>query len=166
MKHIVKYRLRILMTILTLFFAALIFANSAQSGETSSEHSGRVVNFLQSMFDSLGLAITVSPYAIRKLAHFVEYGILGVLLGLTLRSYTKNVLKCVFIPLFFGLAAAVTDECIQLFSPGRAGMIQDVILDFFGMVCGLAASLIFIILYDTKKASRLNSKENSGLPHC
>lgn len=166
MKYFVKYRLRILMTILTLLFTAVIFANSAQSGEISSEHSGRVVSILQGLFDLLGIKITVSSFVIRKLAHFVEYGILGVLLGLTLRTYTKNVLKSVFIPLFCGLAAAVTDECIQLFSPGRAGMVQDVVLDFFGMVCGLAASLVFIVIYDLRKSKSLNDSKNTGSMDC
>lgn len=166
MKYIVEYRLRILMTILTLLFTSVIFANSAQSGETSSGQSGHIVNILQSMFDLLGVKITVSSFVIRKLAHFVEYGILGVLLGFTLRSYTKNVLKCVFIPLFCGLAAAVADECIQLFSPGRAGMVQDVVLDFFGMVCGLAASLAIIVIYDKRKQKASSISDNSGSSDC
>ena len=72
-------------------------------------------------------------YNIRKLAHFLEFAILGVILcnvyvafGVSHRTATGYIL-------FLGLAVAVSDEYIQLHSPGRSALVTDVILDFSGV---------------------------------
>lgn len=72
-------------------------------------------------------------YNIRKLAHFLEFAMLGVILcnvyaafGVSRRTATGYIL-------FLGLAAAVTDEYIQLHAPGRSALVTDVILDFSGV---------------------------------
>ena len=64
-------------------------------------------------------------YNIRKLAHFLEFAILGVILC--------NVYAATGYILFLGLAVAVSDEYIQLHSPGRSALVTDVILDFSGV---------------------------------
>lgn len=70
---------------------------------------------------------------IRKLAHFLEFALLGVILcnvyaafGVIHRTATGYIL-------FLGLAVAVTDEYIQLHAPGRSALVTDVILDFSGV---------------------------------
>ena len=71
---------------------------------------------------------------------------LGVLLGLALRSFTPHLLRQAGFPLFIGLAVPVSDEFLQLFVEGRAGMVQDVALDFFGMLTGLALTVALLLL--------------------
>ena len=137
---------QILFTLLTIVCVALIFLNSLQNGTNSSKESGHVVKLLESLFHSLGFPIAVSEHFIRKLAHFTEYTALGVLLGLTLRSYTERMMNHIFIPLFIGLAVPVTDEYIQSFVDGRGSMVQDVVLDFTGVCFGLSLTMLIILL--------------------
>lgn len=137
---------QILFTLLTIVCVVLIFLNSMQNGTNSSRESGSVVKLLESLFHSLGLPVAVSEHFIRKLAHFTEYTVLGVLLGLTLRSYTERILNHIFIPLFIGLAVPVTDEFIQSFVDGRGSMVQDVVLDFAGMCFGLFVTVLIMLL--------------------
>ena len=133
-------------TSLTIVCVVLIFLNSLQNGTNSSQESGNAVKLLESLFHSLGLSVAISEHFIRKLAHFTEYTALGVLLGLTLRSYTERMMNHIFIPLFIGLAVPVTDEYIQSFVDGRGSMVQDVVLDFTGVCFGLSLTMLIILL--------------------
>lgn len=142
---------KILFTILTVAFVLFIFSNSLQNGENSSKESGTVVQLLQSLFHSLGITAAVSEHIIRKTAHFCEYAVLGALLGEMLRRYTPRVLQNIFVPLFIGLAVPVADECIQLFSAGRTALVLDVVLDFSGMLTGLALTVLCILLHDRRR---------------
>lgn len=136
------------MTIVSAVFIGLIFLNSIQTGPASSEQSGKIVLFLQSIFDQAGITVTVSTLFVRKAAHFIEFAVLGVLLGATLKSYTKKMrqyLQSIFAPLFIGLCTAVADEYIQLHVAGRAGMVQDIVLDFAGFLTGLGLTVLVIL---------------------
>ncbi len=71
---------------------------------------------------------------LRKLAHAVEYAILGALLVRALRRSSWA--------LALGVAYAVSDEIHQSFVPGRQGALLDVLIDSVGVVAGtLLASL-------------------------
>ena len=72
---------------------------------------------------------------IRKCGHFAEFFILGILMMLNM-NLTK-VHKKYLIGIFLCMIVASMDESIQLFVPGRAGLITDVMLDTFGSVVGL-----------------------------
>ncbi len=121
----------------TILFVLFIFSNSMQVSTASSARSSGVVELLQAAADALHLPIVISETVIRKLAHFCEYLVLGLLLCVDIRLLTKNWWARVFAPLFFGLLIPVADECIQLFTPGRSSEVLDVLLDFGGVVCGL-----------------------------
>ncbi len=124
----------IIATIITTFF---IFNNSLQSAEVSAESSGRLVNILA---DILGL-VKVYPKRellvlfVRKTAHIAEFTLHGILLANCFEMQYKR--RIIYI-LFFGLLTACIDEYIQLFSFGRAGMVQDIFVDFAGTVIGTA----------------------------
>lgn len=145
----------VLLTLLTAVYIGFIYGNSLQDGAASSERSGRVVEMLQALLSSLGWQGTVSDYFIRKAAHFAEYAGLGLLLGLTLRAYTPHILRHVFVPLFIGLLVPVSDEFLQLFIEGRAGMVQDVVLDFAGFLAGggITIACILLVQYFRKRAA-------------
>ena len=49
----------------------------------------------------------------------------------------KSIQTSVTIEALAGLLAAMTDESIQLLSPGRASMVTDVWIDFAGVVTGI-----------------------------
>ncbi len=73
---------------------------------------------------------TVDSYAIdfalKKLAHFIEYFILGVLVY----RATKNI----WISIIFCITYAISDEFHQSFIPGREPRGRDVIIDSLGSI--------------------------------
>ena len=83
---------------------------------------------------------------IRKLAHFCEYALEGFLLMLCLRVYTRHFVRHMSWPILGGLLTALTDETIQLFSPGRSSQVLDVWLDFLGVLAGLLVGLFLLAL--------------------
>ena len=56
---------------------------------------------------------------------------------LCLRVYTRHFVRHMSWPILGGLLTALTDETIQLFSPGRSSQVLDVWLDFMGVLAGL-----------------------------
>jgi VanZ family protein len=63
------------------------------------------------------------------------------------RLWLMKLKSHIFMILFIGLFVAVSDEFFQLFVNGRAGLVQDVVLDFvgfvFGMLVYMGMSLVF-----------------------
>ena len=70
---------------------------------------------------------------LRKSAHFTEFFILGLSLHWPLSS------KQIFIYGLFCLLVPACDEMIQYFTPGRAAMITDCMIDASGMICAWLA---------------------------
>ena len=130
-----------------------IFCMSAQPGDESTVTSSRfcvlAARLLFSDFETY-TAITQESitegltFAVRKAAHFSEYALLGFLWYICLRHKPKNLLTA-----FLATAGyAVTDEIHQLFVPGRAGVIWDVVIDSSGGLCGiLTAFVLLCVLY-------------------
>ena len=87
---------------------------------------------------------TVFPWMtnllLRKIAHFTEYAVLGALFA-AFFARTRN--PILLKPLAFGAFAALSDETLQLFVPGRSGQLSDVWLDMAGVACG--ALLVWLI---------------------
>ena len=137
---------RVLFSLCLLGTAVFIFFNSAQAGNISGERSTDVTALLNKIPAGLGMSFRCSELLVRKLAHFAEYALLGFWLMLTLRVYTRRIISCIAWPLFFGLLTAVADEFFQLFIPGRAGQVKDVVIDFGGVLSGLCLGLFSILL--------------------
>ena len=136
-----KVNCRLIMCMsLTIAWSLFIFSFSMQSGEESSQISGGVVSMLIGLFFSHDFAyIDQLEFFIRKLAHFTEYFVLGVLVLQTLKQ-TKCP-KQVLVSLVICVLVASCDETIQLFSGGRSGKVVDVLLDSVGSWCGVMGRL-------------------------
>lgn len=132
-------------------FSALLIAfalihSSMPAGVSDGESIG-IAEYLTSFFKSIGVNIEITNHFLRKTAHFTEYTAMGMLF--TLCAYSFNRLQPYrYTPqvLFAGLLTAVADETVQLFADGRAGMLEDVWLDFAGVITGFALMLIFCLL--------------------
>lgn len=117
-------------------FVGIIFYNSLLPLRQSSQLSGWVTALTQLLAQHLDIHLAGDvEHHIRKLAHFCEFALLGLLLchsfsalGVSNRTATGYIL-------FLALFAAVLDEYIQSFSPGRASRVKDVLLDFSGVFC-------------------------------
>jgi VanZ family protein len=87
------------------------------------------VIFAFSSVPNLGTGLGVWDLVLRKLAHLVEYAILGALLY---RAVGREPLAVAV-----GSAYAVTDEFHHVFVPGRAGSPLDWLIDTVGVVAGV-----------------------------
>lgn len=154
-KYIFWKRVFLVLSILMVLF---IFGQSIKSRAVSSSESGQILSVVQRIL--AWMKLDMDPYPlhvfIRKTAHFAEFSALGVCVG----GYTANLgyehgRKYIALPAWLTLIVAVCDEFIQTFS-GRAGMVEDVILDYCGAVFGLLIVLGYIILIDNRE--KKNSK--------
>ena len=135
-------------SIITIAYVLCIWGLSSQDAAESGQESLFIVAWLRQLAEMLGYQANhlITDHIVRKVAHFTEYFILAGLavhLSYLYACRWKNVLGYI---LFGLLLVPVIDEFIQLFSAGRAGMVQDVLLDFFGAVTGLVVVKILHIL--------------------
>ena len=140
---------RVVFTLALAGCIAFIFSNSMKIASVSSTSSGRVLTLLQAVLRRLGhpaLAQRLTMHIVRKMAHFCEYMLEGFLLMLCMRVYTRRYVRHLSVPLLGGVLTALTDETIQLFSPGRSSQVTDVWLDSAGVLVGILAALVFMAL--------------------
>ena len=125
--------------ILSLIIVILIFTNSLMNAEVSSSQSGFVLNIFQTVFVWFNITIESDTLSlmIRKLAHFLEFFVLGFTL---LKGWGLKVLVNIFI-IFL---VASFDESIQLFSEGRAFSVIDIGIDMMGGITGILVSKMII----------------------
>lgn len=136
----------------TLAVVAFIFSNSMQPAAQSSEVSGGLLETVNRLLSLIGMSM--SEHLLRKLAHLTEFALLGVCLILTTRAYTDHVLQHITTPLFAGLAVPVLDETIQMFSVGRSAEVKDVLIDFSGVLIGMALTLALLWVISARKKRR------------
>lgn len=135
----------------------LIFSFSEQDGEASgslsrmiSEKCVEIMNTLSGKTWSYALMESMTEYfenPIRKLAHFMEYACMAVLVFAIWRPWKERNKRLYLLVILWVAVSAAGDEFHQLFVPGRYGSVADVFLDTcggcFGMwLCVLAEKLI------------------------
>ena len=138
-----------LFTLALLGCIVFIFSNSMAVAQVSSASSGRVLTLLQGALRRLGhpaLAQRLTQHVVRKMAHFCEYLLEGFLLMLCMRVYSRHPLRHITVPMLGGVLTALTDETIQLYSPGRSSQVTDVWLDSVGVLAGILAALVLMAL--------------------
>ncbi len=130
---------RIILTTLTVIWMVVIFCFSNQKADVSTGESQSLIrstivnvykffhpNATQEKVDQI---VEKYDMPVRKVAHFTEYFILGILVCFTLKSYgVKNAyIMAIICALYAG-----SDEVHQLFVEGRSGNILDFLLDSAG----------------------------------
>ena len=140
---------RVIFTLALIGCIAFIFSNSMAVASVSSHSSSRVLTLMQGILRRLGhpgLAAQLTQHFVRKLAHFCEYTLEGFLLMLCMRVYSRHPLRHISMPMLGGVLTALTDETIQLFSPGRSSQVTDVWLDSAGVLAGILTALLLMAL--------------------
>ena len=130
-------RADIVWLVLLVAWVCFIWGHSMVPGTASTAESDNVASVLCSALPVLGhIDSGTLTFVIRKTAHFLEYAVLGLLLGKVVdgRRMAWWISFAILIP--------ATDETIQLFVPGRSGMVRDVVLDFVGACAGLAICVL------------------------
>ena len=132
----------ILLIIATVVF---IISNSAAPSEKSNNKSQDVTDKVVENVKPLKDAIEQDKVdkedvhkGIRKIAHFLEYALLGAEMMLLLfLIFPADPMKNLIYILFFGLAFAVCDESVQKLTD-RTSSTTDVMIDFGGLCIGIA----------------------------
>ena len=137
--------LRIFLIILIVLWMWLIFSFSSQDGGESSGLSRKVVEFF---VKDPELVNKIEPYA-RKIAHFSEYGLGGILFISLFSTYNWTDRRKITTSILLGAWYAVMDELYQLMIPGRSGALKDVYIDALGVATGVIGMLIIIKIFLT-----------------
>jgi VanZ family protein len=142
---------------LILIVATLIFiwSNSIDSQEKSHEKSLIVMQAIEPLLEVFVGRGNVTHHLVRKLAHFTEFGLLGAELAAFMYILRRRDLQATVNCLFTGLAAAVVDETIQIYTQ-RGAQVSDVLLDFAGSAAGVF--LVILIHAVARKRGRREKK--------
>jgi VanZ family protein len=142
-------------TYILILWVGVIWANSLMPGSISSTQSGFVVGVFSFIFDRIGITVSddVLSSLIRSIAHYVEFLFLGLLLALRFSKLTFAYL--------LGTAVLLIDEIIQIFVPGRAFEVKDLLIDSFGLLTGLLIIFLFTL---KSRRNRTKSLEHDVKP--
>ena len=142
---------KIVNLVLLALWMGLIFYMSSKNGEKSTGQSDLIINTLNTL--GVNLSGNFGEFAsviVRKAAHVCEYMILSLLLYNVLKDYITITKKIMIYTILGVILYAMSDELHQVFVPGRAGRIQDVLIDTIGGIVGL----IVVSLINKIKRSR------------
>ncbi len=120
--------------ILVIIWMIVIFVFSNMNGTLSSAQSDGIVTKIADIINYSG-NLDTSIVIIRKLAHFIEYLILGILV-LNACKY-NSVKSMIVLSIIICILYACLDEIHQLFILDRSGNILDVCIDTIGSLCGI-----------------------------
>ena len=141
-----KTQIKTILVVLLALLLAFIWLHSMMPAEDSAEESQRVGQFLTPFLELFVGEGNVTDHLVRKLAHFCEYGTLGILAGALLLVKKESGIFRWSYALLCALAVAVIDESIQLLADGRGAQVQDVLLDTAGSLTGLLAVWLIAVL--------------------
>ena len=144
---------------LLLLLYVAIFGFSGQDGDTSGNLSFHISELCVDFFKTVSgknwsevfMAELVEYFEnpIRKLAHFGEYAVMGILVHIILIQWRKRDRYFYFILFLWVLISASVDEIHQYFVPGRYNSLIDVIIDTCG---GMFGAFFCSVIYKFKKA--------------
>jgi len=125
-----------------LAWGVVIFSMSTE--QFGGEHTGAIlIPVLHALFPSATpVQLATMHHAIRKLAHFVEYLILGLLLHRALTARRGPSVGTALAAIAFAAVWASLDESSQMFAAGRTPAVADAALD----VSGAAVAQLLMML--------------------
>lgn len=154
-KNTVLKAVSLILLILVLCF---IFGMSSMKGDASGSLSeGMLEKIVTFIFPSLkgnddffgGCFFYIIHGVVRKIAHFTMFMTVGFLSSLHLSCYKLKNKAVTVASALFSLAAASFDELHQLFVFERSAQITDVLIDFFGALCGIL--IIYLIVLKKRR---------------
>lgn len=147
--------------ILILVIMTAILGFSSQDGETSNgmseKYAAKIEKFLVNHGDTTYDAGKIN-YTIRKLAHFTEYLILGVILMVGLMNIIEKIVPSIICSGLIGVGFAFIDETFQATSINRTSSLFDVLIDSLGVFVGLLAVSIYTFFRWFYKSSKVQRK--------
>ncbi|MDR5588517.1 VanZ family protein [Clostridium aquiflavi] len=123
--------------ILLILWMIIIFVMSNQPAVVSDKQSSLAIMILTQLGINMNSIFgELANFIVRKIAHFLEYMILGILILNVLEiQYTRQKIRLLGMMLVF--LYACSDEIHQVFVPGREGAFRDVLIDTCGGTFGI-----------------------------
>ena len=122
----------------------IFYLSHQQAVESNSLSTGiteRIVAIIERVTFGVEIDLVHFNHLIRKSAHFFAYLVLGVLVSNALNSHGYAGFKLFWVAMVICVLYAISDEVHQLFVPGRAGQVRDVLIDSAGAVVGIGGFL-------------------------
>ena len=147
--------------ILLIMWMLVIFCFSSANADVSG---GQSMSLTEKLIGLLGMnlpenTVNIIETIIRKIAHFGEYTVLGVLSVLYASSAIPHKKWSWIYALVFCVMYAVSDEIHQYFVPGRACSMFDICVDTSGSLAGIY--LLFFTKKIIRKIRLINQKTTS-----
>ena len=137
---------------------------SSQDGITSSGQSNKVIEVIDKVRDKVTLKdnrlISIKEkvfnelknygregYVIRKIAHFLIYACIGIVMAYVIYLFSKKVFMSAFLAFILTSTYAYYDEYRQLSVIGRSGSLKDVLIDSSGALAGVCIFFILTIVF-------------------
>ena len=146
----------VLIVLLFLIYV-MIFNFSAENATASSGVSQKVTRWLLRIYYKLRVVIPAGEVdeaeaVIRKLAHFTEYMLVGLISLWIWLLWKAKRLRCGAFVLVQLMISASLDEFHQYFVPGRYASIRDVLIDTAGGLTGML--LVFLVSLCIRKSTK------------
>ena len=129
---------------------AVIWGNSMTTGQVSGEFSGWASQLLGKILPFLSPDAEYGHLLVRKIAHFSEFAVLGILLSWLFAMVIADKLLRFCLPLGCGMICAVIDEFIQSFTPDRVCSFWDMCIDWSGVLIGVSLLALLCVLVKKK----------------
>lgn len=150
---------KIIKLILIVLWMGVIFTFSSDNADKSTSKSDGFIINIYKTFHKVELTkkeqqkvIDKYVFPVRKLAHFTEYLILGLLVISFISEFKTLEIKYLLISIFICMLYAVSDEIHQIFINGRTAKLLDVFIDTLGSATG-------VLIYRFIKVKLINVKE-------
>lgn len=128
----------------------MIFTFSAQPAKESEKISMGITGMILKFIEDLALIaganadlIAKTDYFVRKSAHALVFFVLAMLVANAFLKTGVRWSRALVFAFLITIGYACTDEIHQMFVPGRACMLSDVVIDGMGAVAGLCLSGIW-----------------------
>ena len=132
---------RIIYLILTILWLSVIFSFSSENGQTSQNTSESFTSSIIIFYEKITKndvnndeLIDILDPPIRKIAHFTEFFILGLLIFNFTDTFNTSTKRKILYSISFCMLCAIIDETHQLFSIERAPRILDILIDSLGSI--------------------------------
>lgn len=141
---------------LAILWMGTIFYMSNQPANISTVQSDGVINILSGV-PVLGGVMDVlisngtASFVIRKSAHMFSYGLLSILLFMSIYDNYKSINKTSIISFIITFLYACSDEFHQTFILGRSGEFRDVLVDSTGAIIFLLIVILITTFIKKKK---------------
>lgn len=134
---------KIIKIVLLIIWMGVIFSFSSDSGTESKKKSETVIVKTHEVITHEELTtqqkdvlVEKTVYPVRKLAHFLEYLVFGILVISLVSEYIVLNKKAIYICLLIYLLYPLTDEFHQFFSDERTPKLVDIFVDMAGSIVG------------------------------